>query len=155
MRRARKLSATLEAAIAKAEIDEPTRSAVERAFAAFELGFSDREIARVAHLVETAHMGIRETPRRDLEGAYLDCARVLHRGLPRAVRRGAELQDVIDVVRMLRREPNLAAAIVEGTARLLGWMDTSRAYATQAVLAARGEPGRHEDGQPESIPPDS
>jgi hypothetical protein len=158
MRRARRLSAALERAIAGVEIDDSTRSAIERAFAAFELGFSDREIARVAHLVETAHTGIRETPRRDLEGAYLDCARVLYRGLPRVVRRGAELEDAIDVVRMLRREPTAASAIVEGTMRLLGWVDAARAHAMLAVHVARGPqpaPLGDEDDELDSIPPSS
>jgi len=137
MRRARRLANALEQAISAIEVDLSTETAIERAFAAFELGFTDKEIARVAHLVETAHAAIRETPRSDLEGAYIDCARVLHRGLPRLVRRLADLDDAIEVVRSLRREPNATNAIVEGTARLLGWMELGREHAAHAVFAAR------------------
>src|SRR5687767_6185398 len=51
-RRAYRLALALHDALAEEHLDESTRAAVERSFAAFELGYSDEQIARVAHLVE-------------------------------------------------------------------------------------------------------
>src|SRR5262245_27350987 len=58
-RRAYRLALALHDALSEERIDESTRAAIERAFAAFELGYTDAQIARVAHLVESARAAIR------------------------------------------------------------------------------------------------
>lgn len=136
MRRARRLALALEGAIEAGEIDESTEACIERAFAAYELGSTDKQIATVAHLVQRAHEAIRDTRRSELESAYVDCAEVLLQGLPPHVQRQVSFDEVVDIVRELRREADHWAAIVGGTSRLLGWDEGARAHAVQAVRAA-------------------
>ena len=134
MLRARRLSLALEAAIREGHPSSSLEACIERAWAAWELdGSADKQIARVAQLIETAHLAIRETPAERLEQAYHDIAQVLWAGLPRAVKARSRFDRIVQIVRDLRHEADPWAAAVDATARALGWSDAARAQAAHAV----------------------
>lgn len=137
MKRARRLSIALETAISGGQVDPVQLVALERAFAAYEMsGTDDETIVTVSHLCERAHTAIRERFRDGAQRAYEDCAQVLHAGLPRAVRRAVEVDDVVPVVREMRSEADPWVAVVNATSKLLGWDGRARAHAAQAIRAA-------------------
>ena len=137
MLRARRMSLALEEAI-RAEQPSPTIEAcIERAWAAWELdGSADKQIARVARLVEKAHGAIRETPADKVDRAYVEIAQVIWAGLPRAVKTRQEFAQVVLIVRELRTEADPWAAVVDATARILGWAQAARAHSAHAVRVA-------------------
>ena len=84
-------------------------------------GVAAPTVARVAHLARRAHEAIRGTSRSALEAAYTDGARVLHLGLPSALRRRISLEVTIDAIpRNMRREADGWVAVVEATMLLVG-----------------------------------
>jgi len=93
----------------------------------------------VAHLTRRAYDAIRSTSRAGLELAYADCARVLHLGLPSAMRRRLPIEIVIESVRAMRREADRWAAVVEATTLLVGWADANRTRAAEAIRLALQE----------------
>jgi hypothetical protein len=138
--KARVLAAALEEAKRTGAASPKLQACIERAHAAWNLdGTSTRNIARVAHLAQRGHEAIRGTSRAALEAAYTDCARVLHLGLPSAIRRRVQLDVVIELVRAMRREADAWVAVVEATMVLLGWADGNRARAADAIRQALGE----------------
>jgi hypothetical protein len=137
MQRARHMANALEGAIEAGQVPPSTEAAIERAWAAWELnGVSDRQVAKVAHLTARAHHAMHGASRTRLEKRIIDCALVLHRGLPAALRRRVPLELVVEVVRELHRERDPWPAIVQSTALLLGWVAASQAHAAQAVRIA-------------------
>src|SRR5689334_21287557 len=103
--KARVLAAALEEVQRTGAASPKLQACIERSHAAWNLdGSTTRNISRVAHLVQRAHEAIRGTSRAALETAYSDCARVLHLGLPSAIKRRVQLDVVIELVRGLRRE---------------------------------------------------
>jgi hypothetical protein len=148
--KARALSAALEEAQRTGTASPKLQACIERAHAAWNLdGVTTRNISRVAHLVQRAHEAIRSTSRAALEAAYADCARVLHLGLPSAIKRRAQLDVVIELVRAMRREADGWVAVVEATMVLLGWTDATRARAAEAIRQALEEfppEGASDDG---------
>jgi hypothetical protein len=135
-RRAYRLALALHEALGSETVTDSTRVAIERSFAAFELGYTDAQIARVAHLVESAYTAIRETQRRELERAYRDCAGVLEKTLQPVLRRHVPFDELVDLVRSLRMEANTQIAITNGVCELLGWNDSARLHAATAIRAA-------------------
>jgi hypothetical protein len=143
--KARALSAALADAQRAGAASPKLQACIERAHGAWNLdGTSTRHIARVAHLAQRAHEAIRSTSRAALEPASTDCARVLHLGLPSAIKRRIQLDVVTEVVRAMRREADAWIAVVEATMVLLGWTDANRGRAADAVRSAL-----------EEFPPDS
>lgn len=140
MAKARALSAALEEAQRTAAATPKLQACIERAHAAWTLdGATTRHIARVAHLAERAHEAVRGTSRAALDAAYADCARVLHLGLPSAIKRRVQLDAVIEIVRAMRREADAWVAVVEATMALLGWTDANRARTAEAIRGALEE----------------
>jgi hypothetical protein len=138
--KARTLSSALDEALRSGQASPKTRACIERAYAAWTLdGVPTQTLARVAHLTRRAHDAIRESSRGGLENAYADCARVLHLGLPSAVRKRVPLETAVDVVRGLRREADSWVAVVEATMVLVGWTDGARARAAEAIRTALEE----------------
>jgi len=138
--KARVLCAAMEEAQRSGAASPKLQACIERAYAAWNLdGTSTRQIARVAHLAQRAHEAIRTTSRAALEAAYADCARVLHLGLPSAIKRRSQLDAVIDIVRSMRREADGWVAVVEATMVLLGWTDAQRARAADTIRQALQE----------------
>ena len=138
--KARALSAALEEAQRTGSASPKVQACIERAHAAWSLdGASTRHIARVAHLAQRAHEAIRGTSRAAVEAAYADCARVLHLGLPSAIKRRIQLDVVIELVRAMRREADAWVAVVEATMVLLGWTAANRARAAEAIRGALEE----------------
>jgi hypothetical protein len=137
MLRARRMSLALEEAIQSGTVGPAMEACIERAWAAWELnGSTDKQIARVARLVEKAHTAIRETPAPALERAYNECAQVLWAGLPRSVKSQQDFGQVSLIVRELRAEADSWAAVVGATAKLLGWTQASRAHSAHAIRVA-------------------
>jgi len=133
----RALSAAIEQALQSETPSPSMQAAVDRAYASWNLdGVSARQLSRVAHLSRRAHEAIRDTDRSALENAYADCARVLHLGLPSALRRHIPIDSVVEVVRAMRREGDSWFAIVEATMSLVGWADANRARAAEAIRLA-------------------
>ncbi|HMI88325.1 MAG TPA: hypothetical protein VK550_29785 [Polyangiaceae bacterium] len=140
MAKARALSAALEEAQRSGAASPKLQACIERAHAAWNLdGAHARHIARVAHLAQRAHEAIRSTSRSALEAAYADCARVVHLGLPSAIKRRVQLDVVIELVRSMRREADSWVAVVEATTVLLGWSDANRARVADAIRQALEE----------------
>ena len=135
-RRAYRLALALHEALASQQVTDSTRVAIERSFAAFELGYTDTQIARVTHLVESAYTAIRETQRRELERAYRDCAGVLEKTLYPVLRRHVSFDELVDLVRRLRMEADTQLAITDGVCDLLGWNDAARLHAATAIRTA-------------------
>jgi hypothetical protein len=137
MKRARRLSVALEQVISGDHVDPVQLVALERAFAAYEMGgTNDKTIVTVSHLCERAHCAIRERFREGAQRAYADCAEVLFSGLPRTVRRHVELDEVVEIVKDMRSEADPWVAVVNATSKLLGWDGRARAHAAQAIRAA-------------------
>jgi len=144
MRAARTLSDWLEERIRSGSIDPVDQAAIARTWATWSMsGASEAHILRVAHLVGRAHGAIRRTPRQgqQLQAAQHACAGVLHSSLPSAVRDRMPFERALFVVRQLHDEADHWAAIVDGTAELLGWKDYARVHAA-AVLRAMIERSR-------------
>lgn len=138
--KARALSAALADAQRTGAASPKVQACIERAYNAWNLdGASPRHIARVAHLAQRGHEAIRGTSRATLEAAYTDCARVLHLGLPSAIKRRVPLDVVTEIVRGLRREADGWVAVVEATMVLLGWTDANRGRAADAIRIALEE----------------
>jgi len=143
MRAARALADWLEARIQSGNVDPVEQAAIARTWAAWSMsGASEAHILRVAHLVGRAHGAIRNTPRQtQLQAAYHACAGVLHSSLPTGVRERMPFERALAIVRRLHDEADHWAAIVDGTAELLGWKDYARVHAA-AVLRAMIERSR-------------
>lgn len=140
MRFGRVISATIERAIASGDADLAMRAAMSRAWAAWQLGnYGNRQISQVARLVETTWKALRDTTREDRDAVVRDCATILHNGLPRDMRAWMPQERIVAVVDALANEPDLAAARLEGVARLLGWTDAARAWGAEAISIATGE----------------
>ncbi len=138
MRAARALADWLEARIQSGSVDAVEQAAIARAWAAWSIGgASEAHILRVAHLVGRAHSAIRDTPRQaqQLQAAYQACAGVLHRSLPGSIRDRMPFERALYIVRKLHDEAVHWAAIVDGTAELLGWKDYARVHAASVVRA--------------------
>ena len=132
--KARALSAALEEAQRTGAASPKLQACIERAHGAWNLdGATTRNISRVAHLVQRSHEAIRTTSRAALDAAYTDCARVLHLGLPSAIKRRLQLDTVVDLVRGMRREADGWVAVVDATVVLLGWSEANRARAAEAI----------------------
>lgn len=138
MRAARALSDWLEARIRSGSVDSVEQAAIARTWATWSMGgVSESHVLRVAHLVGRAHSAIRDTPRQQdplsLQIAYQNCAGVLHRNLPTAIRERMPFERALHVARRLHDEADHWAAIVDGSSELLGWKDYARVH-TAAVL---------------------
>ncbi len=138
MLRARRMSLALEEAIRNGGGPNPSiEASIERAWAAWELdGSSDKQIARIARLIENAHRAIRETPPTSLEAAYGEVSQVLWAGLPRHVKARQDFGQITVIVRGLRSEADAWIAVVDAIATLLGWSRAARAHSAEAVRLA-------------------
>jgi hypothetical protein len=137
MQRARRLTLALEEAIRSGNVTPNLEACIERAYAAWELdGSGDKRIARVAGLVEQARTAIRATASQSLERAYSECAQVLWAGLPRSVKARQDPAAIGQIVRGLRDEADSWAAVVDATAKILGWCDAARGHSAHAVRVA-------------------
>jgi hypothetical protein len=140
MAHGRALSAALEEALGEGADSPKLQAAIERAYGVWNLdGVSVRHISNVSHLCRRAYDAIRGTSRAGLEAAYVDCARVLHLGLPSALRRRVSIELVVDAVRAMRREADRWVAVVDATMLLIGWVDANRARAAEAIRRALQE----------------
>lgn len=138
MRAARALSRELDKLVDRATADPIEQAAIARAWAAWSLGgVSEALILRVAHLVSRAHTAIREPPARGSrpEARLTAAAGVLHTALPSAIRARMPFERTLFVVRELQQEANAWAAVVEGTAELLGWNHYARIHAASVIRA--------------------
>lgn len=145
MKRARRLVLALEHAISGGHLEPEEMAALERAWSAYELGVTDATIATVAHLCERAHGALSQRLKGSAQDADTACAGVLYAGLPRAVRKHIDENEVIDVVRVMRSEPDLWPAVVDATARILRWDEQARQHASEAIrvaLAAQRKQGK-------------
>jgi hypothetical protein len=137
MLRARRMSLALEEAVRAGNPNPTLEASIERAWAAWELdGSADKQIARVARLVEKAHTAIRETKPDKVDRAYVEIAQVIWAGLPRNVKSRQEFAQIIMIVRDLRTEADPWAAVVDATAKILGWAQAARAHSAHAVRVA-------------------
>lgn len=144
VRAASTLADWLNQRVLAGSVDSLEKATIARTWTAFALGGTTvPQIRKVAHVVSRAHGAIRETPRgeRELQAALIDCARVMHSGLPLAIQTRMPLERTVQVARMLRSEPDPWAAVVSGTSELLGWADYARAH-TAAIIGLVIEQGR-------------
>ena len=138
MRAARALADWLEERIRAGTVDAVEQAGIARTWTAWSMsGASEAHILRVAHLVGRAHSAIRGTPRQtsNLQAAYQACAGVLHSSMPSGIRERMPFERALFVVRKLHDEADHWAAIVDGTAELLGWKDYARVHAAAALRA--------------------
>jgi hypothetical protein len=146
-KKGRAVSSAIEAAIRQGTASRQLELAIDRAHGAFTLeGLPEAQLAKVAHLIHRAHGAIRGS-RSTSESAYEDCARVLHTGLPSALRRRISVELIVEVVRQLRLEEDTWQAVVESTTWILGWSELTRVRAAHAIrLALENHPrGADED----------
>lgn len=136
MKRARRLVLALEHAISGGELEAQEMAALERAWSAYELGVNDATIAMVAHLCERAHSALNQKLKGSAQDAYTACAAVLYSGLPRSVRKHIEQPEVIEIVRLMRSEPDPWPAVIDATSKILRWDEQARQHAGQAIRVA-------------------
>lgn len=136
MKRARRLVLALEYAISGGHLEPDEMAALERAWSAYELGVTDGTIATVAHLCERAHSALNQKLKGSEQDAYAACAGVLYAGLPRAVKKHIEEHEIIEIVRIMRSEPEPWPAVVDATAKVLRWDEQARKHAGEAIRAA-------------------
>ncbi len=136
-RRAGRLIAALEDALATQTQDAATIAAIERAWFAFEMGgTTDREISKIAHVCERAHSALQGKMSGPINDAYLACAHVLHAGLPTKLRKQIHEDDVLEVVRDMRRTVDPWTAVVRATSQILGWDRHWTEHAAHAIRTA-------------------
>lgn len=133
--RARQLAESLEWVAAQAAAPPPhVLAGLDRAWEAWNAGgFTAKDIARVARLIERAHLAIRATPPQEVQSAYVLCAEVMHRGLPRKVRARCSVSSLVLVVQGLHRESIASVARRQGTMRVLGWQDTAERWSDRII----------------------
>lgn len=137
MHHAQRMIAGLKEAFERGKIDPVTEACIERAWAGWELdGSTERQIARLALLIEQTHSALRAIPPHRLDRALYDCAEVLRQGMPKHARRKVPLDDVVLVTRELQKEADPWVAVVNATAKLLSWQKISVAHAAHAVRVA-------------------
>ena len=137
MHHAQRMIAGLQQALKQVSIDASTEASIERAWAGWELdGSSERQIARMALLVEQTHTALREVAPHRLERAIYDCAEVLRQGMPKHARRKMPLDEVVRITREMPKEVDPWVSVVHAVAALLGWQKTSIAYAAHAIRLA-------------------
>ncbi len=141
MRAAQTLVNQLSALLAAGhEIAPMHEAAVARAWAAWSMGgASEAHVLRVAHLVMRAHGALRDLTREGVEAlnsAHVSAARVLFAGLPSAIRASMPFERVLLVIRHIHGVSDPWAAIVQGTAELLGWTDYVRIHAAAVIRSA-------------------
>jgi len=137
MRHAQRMIAGLQDALRQATIDPSTEASIERAWAGWELdGSNERQIARLALLIEQTHTALRHMPANKLERAVFDCAEVLRQGIPKHIRRRVPIEDVVQITRELRQEADAWVAVVNAATRLLGWQQMALAHAAHAIRLA-------------------
>jgi hypothetical protein len=144
MHAAQNLVNALQEMIQRGKVDPIEYAAVARAWAAWSLGgVTEAHILRVAHLVARAHAAIHETPELEnsAEKAYRAAAGVLHTALPAVIRDRMPLERLVFLVRQLYAEKDRWAAVVEGTAEILGWKHYGRVHAASVirVVMERGQ----------------
>jgi hypothetical protein len=134
MHHAQGMIAGLTQALEQGHIDPSLEACVERAWAGWQLdGSSERQIARLALLVEQTHNALREMPPHRLEGAVRDCAEVLRQAMPKHARKRIPLDDVVLVTRKLSKEADAWVAVVNAVSGLLGWQESAVAHAAHAI----------------------
>jgi hypothetical protein len=137
MHHAQRMIAGLQQALKQVNIDASTEASIERAWAGWELdGSTERQIARMALLVEQTHTALREVAPHRLERAVYDCAEVLRQGMPKHARRRMPLEEVVRITRDLPREVDPWVAVVHAVAALLGWQKSGVAYSAHAIRLA-------------------
>jgi hypothetical protein len=136
-RRAGRLIAALEDALAREEQDPSLIAAIERAWFAYEMGgASDTEIAKVAHVCERAHGALQGKMSGPIHDAYLACAHVIHAGLPTKIRRRIAEGELLEIVKEMRRTVDPWQAVVMATSRILDWDVHWREHAAHAIRTA-------------------
>lgn len=130
-------------------ISPEQEAAIARTWAAWSMGgVSEAQLLRVAHLVMRAHSALAQVRPRDadeLNAAHVAAARVLQAGLPSALRACVPFERTLLVVRQLHATSDLWAAVVEGSAELLGWTHYAKIHAAAVIRAAveRDHRARH------------
>lgn len=138
-RMGRILALQIEDAIARNAGDPETRSAIGRAWAAWQLGgYRPSQIRRVAGLVEQAQRMMLSTSRQDRDGVIEDCARIISSGLPSDLREYLPKERVRAAVALLVTDGDPEAARVDAVSRLFGWSDSARAWAAEVIALAIG-----------------
>jgi hypothetical protein len=135
-RAAQALSRELGRLLRQGSVTPIEQAAIARAWVAWTLGgVPERHVLRVAHLVSRCHAAIRDLSQSgpELHAALRAAAGVLHGQMPTALRERMPLGRVVFVVYQLREMADPWAAVVEGTAELVGWKDYARAHAAAAI----------------------
>lgn len=141
MRAAQTLVNQLEALLASNEPITPEQEAgIARAWAAWSMGgVSEAQLLRVAHLVMRAHSALQTVVTNqvdELNSAQVSAARVLHAGMPSALKGSMPFERALLVIRQIHKTPDPWAAVVEGCAELLGWTDYARIHAATVIRTA-------------------
>jgi hypothetical protein len=122
------------------EIAADHEAAIARAWAAWSMGgVSEAQLLRVAHLVMRAHSALQTVTTREpaeLETAHVAAACVLQAGLPGALRDRMPFERILLVIRQVHATPDPWAAVVEGSAELLGWTHYARIHAAAVIRTA-------------------
>jgi hypothetical protein len=135
-RAAQALSAELGRLLARGSVTPTEQAAIARAWVAWALGgVSESHVLRAAHLVSRCHAAIRRLSLAgpELHSALRAAAGVLHSRLPTVLRERMPLGRVVFVVYQLQEITDPWAAVVEGTAELVGWKDYARAHGAAAI----------------------
>ena len=134
--RAEELAQSLGAALAAPEPSARLIACVNRAYRAWHPGVTYEEIARTTRVIERAREAITYSTSEADETAYLLCAQVTHRNLPRTVRDRCSVTDVTSVVRRLAKEPIDSLAVRGAVMQILGWQANAEDWASDLIRFA-------------------
>ncbi len=135
-RAAQALIAELSRLVESGSAAPSEQAAIARAWLAWSMGgISEAHLLSVAHLVSRCHTAVRNLKQSgpELHSALRAAAGVLHGRLPAALRERMPLGRVVFMVYELRDLADPWAAVVEGTAELVGWKDYARSHAAALV----------------------
>ena len=140
MRVGRLLALKIEDAIASGDDSSTTRSAIARAWAAFQLGgYDPRYIKKVATIAMQAHAVMRDSNRADRAAIVDDCTTIVKNGLPPDVVKWLPRERIRDAVQKLADCDDPRRARLLAVAALLGWSDAAVAWGTEAIAIALDE----------------
>jgi hypothetical protein len=131
--KARLVAATIEAALQRGHASPAVEAAILRATSAWDFNATKpRQLAQTARVVDRAYTALRWTDRHDRR-LEIDCAGVLHEGLPSELRKNLTRDDVLEIVRWMRTQLDADEARGGAILRILGFDRTVHRWINDAL----------------------
>lgn len=140
MRMGRLLALQIEDAIAQNRDDAPTRAAIVRAWAAWQLGgHSRRQLKDISDNLMRAYKMAMHASMDNRDAVLNDCAGVVYSTLPAFLRKSCDRNRVIVALQLMSEFDDPETARFEGLAVVLRWSDQARELGKRAVRCLLAE----------------